>query len=169
MRSVFLSVRRSPPRCPVLPISEGRLIVVVPGPFGPIETRSRPLWTIARLLHAYVVTFMRLCWCFVRDTDGSIPSVASIAEVRSGLCTGAMRSCQSVDICGQLARMRLSAPTARLRDTTEDVMTDDRVPRSSQEVDRCATRRRDPQAEGRRRRRRASSRHVHVQGDPTRR
>ena len=37
-------------------------------------------------------------------------------------------------------------------DTTEDVMNVVRIPRSSQEVDRCATRRRDPQAEGTRRR-----------------
>jgi len=57
--------------------------VVVPGSFGLIETHSRPLWTIARLLHANAVRFMRLCWWFVRDTDGCIPSIASIAGFRA--------------------------------------------------------------------------------------
>jgi len=95
--------------------------VVVPGPFGPIETRSRPLWTVLRPccarfsdVHAPVLVlrsrhrwfdsqrrlycprlFMSLTWCDVQTSGcGRLGITGEIAPV--------------VAYCAPKARLRLS-------------------------------------------------------------
>lgn len=170
--SVFLSVRRSTPmpRPPYLrrKVDRGRSWPVRADrdTFAAAVDDRAPTSRLRRHVHATVLVLRSRHRWF--DSQRRLHCRSPFWSAY--WCDAKLSVCGHLWTTGKNAPIRAyRAPTARLRDTAEDVMTDDCVPRSSQEVDRCVTRRRDPQAEGRRRRRRASSRHVRVQGDQTRR